>query len=101
MSHDEENKRIFLVCRSKNCPEAKITRTRCTISMSKMIGGVEEWSLNNRKLCLRFSTPVIVAQVVTPVWVVSPDKPGRKKILENQKNDEAEFLVNNPDFLEV
>jgi hypothetical protein len=100
MSHDEENKRIFFVCRSKNCPDAKRTRTRCTISTSEEFG-LFAFTLNDRKMCIKYSFPLIVETSCTPLWVESPDKPGRKKILENQKNDEAEFLVNNPDFLEV
>jgi hypothetical protein len=101
----EKGKRIFLVCRSKNCEEAKRSGVHCTISRMYVASDVLESNygdyLNRRRVCVLYSTPAIINTVNTPDWRVSPDKPGRRKLIERERVEEQKFYTDNPDFLEM
>jgi hypothetical protein len=97
-------KRIFLVCKSKNCLEAKRAGVRCIISMMPTATGSAlnyARSLNNRKFCTLYTIPALLKSTNTPNWQVSVDKPGLRKQLQKAKEAEVSFYVDNPDFLEV
>ena len=96
----EKPKRVFLVCRSKNCEEAKRARVRCTISMPE-VGGSPEYTLTRRRFCTMYSTPEILETSNTPDWKISPDKPGERTLKRREKKAEQDFIQNNPDFLEI
>lgn len=97
-----ETKRIFLVCKSRNCQEAKWSKIRCTISFMSTTGHLPlDIELNRRKFCVLYSSPSIVDFSNTPHWQVSPDKPGDRNKLMKKKKAAVDFYINNPDFLEV
>lgn len=97
--------RIFLVCKSKNCDEAKRSGVRCTISRmykeTDIISGGLTQSLNQRKFCVLYSEPAIIKISNTPNWCVSTDKPGKRKQLQKAQEAEQKFYAENPDFLEL
>ncbi len=94
-------KRVFLVCHSKNCKEAKRAHTRCTISMMELAVGSPSYMLNRRKFCVLYSSPEILNSANTPQWKISPDKPGERTLKEREQKAEQEFIQNNPEFLEI
>jgi hypothetical protein len=108
MTEQRIAKRILLVCKSKNCQEAKKAKVRCTISMPRSVTGMEAFTLNRRKFCTFYSTQMILETSNTPNWVVSPDKPGERNMREKAKvqadqakKDDEDFYIENPEFLEV
>jgi hypothetical protein len=96
-------KRVFFVCKSKNCLESKRASTRCTISMMQSVNPSRhvEDELNQRKLCIFYSHPDIVRNSNTPHWVISEDKPGERTKMQRAKKDRDSFIVDHPEFLEV
>jgi hypothetical protein len=76
----KDGERIFLTCKSKDCTRS-VTNKRCTLSLvlfNNADGKLLALDLNNRKFC--------TLECDTPLWKVSPNKPGRKKLLaENKK----------------
>lgn len=98
----EKEKRVFFVCKSRNCQEAKKYKTRCTIStMGTAVSELNCDSLNRRQFCVQYSNPMLIQMSNTPNWQVSPDKPGDRNKMQKAKVEEARFYVDNPDFLEV
>jgi hypothetical protein len=57
--------------------------------------------LNRRKFCVHFSIPAIIETTNTPNWIISPDKPGLRKLTQKAKEEDRNFYLDNPDFLEV
>jgi hypothetical protein len=100
-----KGKRVFLVCRSKNCDEAKKSGVRCTISRPETAPDttLNDYAnaLNRRKLCILYSAEVIVALSNTPNWHISSDKPGRRKLIQQAQENEQKVYTDNPDFLEL
>ena len=96
----EKAKRVFLVCKSKKCNVSKKTRIRCTLSMIQPHLVDTDKELNKRKFCPVFSTETVLG-IVCPHWVVSPDKPGERKRVQQAQESEVDFYIKNPDFLEV
>jgi len=96
-----KDKGIFLVCKSRNCQEAKKANMRCTIRVMPTATHFPDIDLNRRKFCVLYSTGLIVDVSNTPNWQVSPDKPGERSKMQKAKVAEARFYVDNPDFLEV
>ena len=82
-----ETNRTFITCRSKTCTRA-LTNNRCTLSTvlyNEVNGDLLVLDLNTRKFCT-FESDV-------PNWKVSPNKPGRKKLLkEANKNIDLDLL---------
>jgi hypothetical protein len=81
--------RTFLTCRSKECVRARSSDTRCVISayLINNTGKIIANSLNRDKFCVTGSGDT----VVTPHWTVSSSKPGRKKLLAEQKKEVADL----------
>ena len=96
-----QKNRVFLVCRSKNCQEAKKAHVRCTLSVMQTETGMTAFHLNRRKFCTLYTIPEIVDNHNTPNWQESPDKPGERNKMQKAKKEEECFYVDNPDFLEV
>jgi hypothetical protein len=94
--------RVFLVCHSKNCTEAKRSRKRCTISCMETaaFSSLDKY-LNKRMFCVLYTNEFIIKSSNTPNWKFSTEKPGLRKITESAKKSDASFLVENPEFLEV
>ena len=89
----KERHRIFLTCRSKNCEETKFSKIRCTISMMNMQSRTDKQiasGLTDRRFCTMFNTAITLISN-TPDWKVSPDKPGRKKLLAAERNEVADL----------
>jgi len=105
-------KRTYLVCKSKNCAEAKLSRVRCTLSFATSAqGSVMGEYLNSRNFCVLYAVPEIVKnantpnwvcvlyavpEIVknanTPNWVATPDKPGlRKQTERTEKESEIDY----------
>ena len=97
----EKDKGIFLVCKSRNCQEAKQAKMRCTIRVMPTVSHSPDIDLNRRKFCVLYSAGLIVDISNTPNWQVSPDKPGDRNKIKKAKESEVAFYVDNPDFLEV
>ena len=86
-------KRTYLVCKSKNCAEAKLSRVRCTLSFATSAqGSVMGEYLNSRNFCVLYAVPEIVKNANTPNWVATPDKPGlRKQTERTEKESEIDY----------
>ena len=99
-----ESKRLFLVCRSKNCSESKRSGVRCTISMMHSEAVYDKQiaeDLTKRRFCTLYQTELLLSISNTPKWQVSEEKPGRKNLLQRQKQQNVDLFAENTDFLEI
>ena len=81
----KDGERIFLTCRSKDCTRSP-TNKRCTLSVvlyNNSDGKLIALDLNNRLFC--------TLECDTPNWKVSPNKPGRKRLLAEKAKENIDL----------